>query len=249
MQKIETYDTSNRFLRVLLQGPPKSGKTVLACQVPRAYVIDLDVNLGGPLRFMRENKLPLPVGYDVIDKDETGKDVPPPLRYTRLTKLLEAAEKDDSIDTIILDSGTMLTDIIVAETLRVQNKAAMTKQEWGFFFNASKTFFSRLTQARKHIVIPVHEKINKDKDGSVVYPIEINWPGQFGSVIGAFVTDIWRCETKTVAGKLPGSTEYTWYVRTMPNYQFKLGNSLGLPDTFQFSWPTIAAKLTQGPAP
>lgn len=247
MKPIDSYDTDARFLRVLLQGPPKSGKTVLACQFPNAYVIDLDLNLGGPLRFMRERNLPLPVGYDVVDKDDKGNAITPPFRYTRLVQLLEAAEKDPNISTIIIDSGTMLVDLIVNETLRLQNKSAMSKQEWGFFFNASKLFFSRLASARKHIIIPCHEKINKDPAGAVILPYEVAWPGQFGQIIGAFMTDVWRCEC--VEGPdpaRPGFSRHAWQVKTLPNYQFKLGNSLGLPATFEFTWKTIEDKLKGG---
>lgn len=249
MQPITTYDTANRFLRLLLQGPPKSGKTVLACQFPRPYVIDLDVNLGGPLRFMRERNLPLPVGYDVLDKDENGKDVPVSERYIRLDKLIKEAAVNPNIDTVIFDSATNLVDVFIAEVLRQQKKPVMSKQEWGFFFALSKNWFGTVAQMRKHIVIPAHEKINKDKEGAVILPYDVAWPGQFGQIIGAFMTDIWRTDCQegapvNVGGKLQKS--YSWLVKTMPSYQYKLGNSLGLPPEFEFKWETIAAKLTGG---
>lgn len=249
MQKIETYDTSHRFLRLLLQGPPKSGKTVLACQFPRPYVIDLDVNLGGPLRWIRERGLALPVGYDVLDKDETGKDVPLSQRYIRLDKLIREVAVNPDVDTVIFDSATNLVDVLIAEVLRQQNKTAMSKQEWGFFFTLSKNWFGTVAQMRKHIVIPAHEKVNKDPQGAVILPYDVAWPGQFGSIIGAFMTDVWRTECvegppTMVAGKMQKA--YSWMVKTMPSYQFKLGNSLGLPPEFEFKWDTIAAKLTGG---
>lgn len=246
MQKIETYDTSHRFLRLLLQGPPKSGKTVLACQFPRPYVIDLDVNLGGPLRWIRERGLALPVGYDVLDKDENGKDVPMPNRYARLDKLLMAAQDNSEIDTIVVDSATNLVDVFIAEVLQQQKKSAMSKQEWGFFFTLSKNWFGKAAQFRKHIVIPAHEKVNKDPQGAVVLPYDVAWPGQFGQIIGAFMTDMWRTQCSEgvptmVNGKM--QKEFKWQVQTMPSYQYKLGNSLGLPAEFEFKWETIAAKL------
>lgn len=245
MQPISSYDTSNRFLRLLLQGPPKAGKSVLACQFPKPYIIDLDVNLGGPLRWIKEqnakgNKLALPVGYDVVDHDEKGILVELKQRFLRLDKLLKEAQVNPEIETIILDSGTQLVDILINEVLRQQQKTAMSKQEWGFFFTMSKNFFGTLAQMRKHIIVPVHEKINKDPTGAVVLPYEVAWPGQFGSIIGAFMTDVWRCECQEVTGLVP---TYKYMVKTMPNYQFKLGNSLGLPPSFEFKWEVIEAKL------
>lgn len=246
MQNISIYDASARFLRLLLQGPPKSGKTVLACQFPSPYIIDLDVNLGGPLRHMRERKLALPIGYDVLDKDEKGADVPLSQRFLRLDRLLKEAQANPAIGTIVLDSATNLVDVLIAEVLRQQSKTTMTKQEWGFFFTLSKNFFSTLAQFRKHIVIPAHEKVNKDSSGAIVLPYDVAWPGQFGTIIGAFMTDVWRCEVQEVPKGI--TSDYKFVVRTMPNYAYKLGNGLGLPPVFEFTWAAIEAKLKGGQA-
>lgn len=248
MQPIQSYAESDGVIRLLLQGDPKVGKTTLACQFPGAYIIDVDVNLGGPLRYLRDNGLTLPVGYDVLDQDDEGKPVPLPNRYQRFVKLMNEAQTNPLVQTIVIDSATSFVEVLTAEVLRAQNKIVnvnaplppMDKQLWGFFFRTGYEFMGLIKKLRKHIVFICHEKLEKNPDGSVVMPYRISWPGQLGTILPSFFTDVWRCETVQKPGINP---TYEWVVRTMPDYQFKLGNSLNLPATFKFDWKIIEAKL------
>jgi hypothetical protein len=241
MQPISSYTDDNDRLRLILQGPPGSGKTTLASQFPRAHIIDIDVNLGGTLRFLTEKKLTLPVSFDVLDRDEKGIVVPLPQRYARLDACLKAAGESPDIDTIVIDSGTTLSEVMIAEVLRQQQKSEMSKREWGFFATLARHFLGVLRQVRKHIVLIVHEKTEKLESGAIVYPIKVAWPGQVGQNIGAYFTNVWRCEVDVVAKGM--SNEYKWLIRTMPDAKYELKNSLGLPAKFEFKWETIAEKL------
>jgi hypothetical protein len=241
MQPITNYADKNDKLRLLLQGSSGAGKTSCACQFPKPYVIDIDVNLGGTLRFLKERNLALPVGYDVLDKDENGVDVPLPLRYQRLSKCFAEAQKNDAIETIIIDSGTTLAPVMIAEVLRQQGKSEMTKREWGFFATLGQHFMATLSVMRKHIVLIAHEKTVTDANGSIVYPVKVAWPGQVGQNIGVFFTNVWRCEVQATASGM--QTNYKWQIRTMPEYKYELKNTLGLPPLFEFKWETIAEKL------
>lgn len=241
MQPITDYKSTNDKLRLLLQGPSGAGKTTLACQFPGAYIIDIDVNLGGTLRFLQEHKLQLPIGYDILDKDEKGVSIPLNLRYQRMNACLIEAQKNDAVETIIIDSGTTLSDVMIAEVLRQQNKTEMSKREWGFFAIVGRHFMATLASMRKHIVLIVHEKIEKDPNGSVVYPVKVAWPGQVGQNIGVFFTNVWRCEVQATPSGM--QTNYKWLIRTMPEYKYELKNTLALPPLFEFNWNTIAEKL------
>ena len=249
MQTIDKYQDANDKLRLLLQGSPGTGKTAMACQLPGAYVIDVDVNLGGALRFLKERGLHLPIGYDVLDRNEAGALVPMKERYQRLNTLLIAAQSNPLVETIIIDSATTFADVLIAEVLRMQGKEKMTKQEWGFFGNAGRHLFNVLASMRKHIVFIGHEKVNKNEDGSIAYPVKVAWPGQVGQNIGAFFTNVWRCEverkTVAVAGQPGLSSEYHWWVRTMPDQQYELKNTLGLPALFKFDWKLIEEALAK----
>ena len=238
MQKIESY-AKESHLRLLLQGAPGSGKTTLACHFPGAYIADCDINLGGPIRWLKENNGPMPVGFDIIDRDENGKEIDPSLRYQRLNACLQNAIADKSVQTIIVDSATKLSDYMISEVLRQQGKKDMSIPLWGHYLALWKHFLSQLTAQRKHFVLICHEKVEKDEiDQSLKYFVLV--PGQMGNIIGSLFTDVWRCE---VAGGTGVNPKYVWQVRTMPDFRYQLKNSMGLPPLFTFNWKAIEDKL------
>ena len=234
MQTIETY-TQETYLRLLLQGAPGSGKTTLACHMPGAYIADCDINLAGPIRWLRENNGPMPIGYDIIDREhENGAEVDPSLRYQRLIQCMATAIKDTRVETIIIDSATKLSDYMIAEVLRQQGKREMSIPLWGLYLALWKHLISRLSAQRKHFVLICHEKVEKDElDQSLRSFVMI--PGQISNIIGSLFTDCWRCEVSSTG--VPPT--YSWNVRTMPDHRYALKNSLGLPPLFKFSWSKV----------
>lgn len=246
MPLISQYSSTNR-LRLVLQGPSGVGKTTIAAQFPGAWINDLDVNLGGTISFLKEHKLSMPVGYDSISTDDSGAPVHPLQQFLRLDAKLQEQQKNSSIETIVLDSGTNLADILMYEVCRQQGKATPSafkdgRQFWGFFAPFCRNFFSVLAQFRKHIVLTAHEKTQTLESGAVVYPIKVAWPGQVGANIGAFFNCVWRAEVE----KIPDGSnkmKYLWRIRTKPDGMYELKDTLGLPALFEFSWDTIQAAL------
>lgn len=236
-------------LRLLLQGRPGSGKTVVACQMPKPVIIDIDRNMGGALRHIRDHKLTMPVGIEFVDRDEKDQLIPLNLRYQKLAQIMLQLQGNPECETIVIDSGTTLADIMIQEVLRSQGKTAISdfkdgRQFWNFFAIAGRHFMAVLSQIRKHVVLIVHEKVREDEKGNVVYPIEVAWPGQVGDIIGCFFTNVWRCESDTIPQGATTPPKYVFQVRTMPNHQYSLKNTLGVPALFPFDWKIIQQKLT-----
>lgn len=248
MKPILDYPTTLARIRLILQGTPGSGKTALACQFPGAYVIDIDKNLGGPLRWMQKNKVKLPVGYDVVSENDKGEIVPMPSRFSRFADLIAKASVNPLVETIIIDSMTNLADVMIAEVLRQQNKVAMSKQEWGHFFTLGKNFMTKMADCNKHVVFVMHEKAEKMETGTPgsgqysIIKYAPYWPGQLADIMVGLVTDAWHTEVKMAFGNPP---KHTFMVKTMPEALIVLKNSLGLPAEFEFKWETVAAALAE----
>lgn len=246
MPLISSY-SADSHLRLVLQGPSGVGKSTIASQFPGAWINDLDVNLLGTLIFLKENKLQLPIGYDNISTDDEGKPVPPLQQFLRLNEKLMQQQANPAIQTIVLDSGTNLADVLIYEVCRQQGKANIAgfkdgRQFWGFFAPFCRNFFSVLAQFRKHVVLTAHEKIQTLESGAVVYPIKVAWPGQVGANIGAFFNCVWRAEVEKLPDG-PNKMKYIWRIRTKPDGQFELKDTLGLPALFEFSWDKIQQAL------
>jgi AAA domain len=240
MQPISNYSILEEFIRLLLLGPPGSGKSTVICQLPSAYVIDVDVNLGGPLRFCQAHGLSVPIGYDRLDIDENGKEVPPLLRYTRFQKLFMEAYANPEIKTIVIDSATGFTDTLMTEVKRQQPSLKDGRQIFQFFLMAGREFLGKTAQIRKNFVMTAHEKIEQDAMTQITQ-YRVAWPGQLGDYIGAFFTNVWRCEVER-EGIPP---KYKYQIRTMQDTQhYGLKNDLELPPTFNFDWNLIQSKLT-----
>lgn len=238
MYPINNY-AKESHLRLLLQGSPGSGKSTLACHFPSSYIADLDINLGGPIRYLQESNGPMPLGYDIIGRSEDGKEVPVKDCFQRLLTKLEAALKEPTVQTIVIDSATKLSDYIIAEVLRTQGKSEMTLSLWGFYLQVWKKLITQLSAQRKHLVLTCHESVEKDEiDQTLRYFVSV--PGSMRFIIGSMFTDVWRCEVSTTTGPNP---KYTFQVRTMPDYRYQLKNSLSLPPIFKFDWQMVQSRL------
>src|SRR5881394_847026 len=237
MTPISSYPTDADFLRLLLQGEPGSGKTTTACGFPNSYVIDLDVNLGGALRFHKNRKHPLPLGFDRVDIDEKGETVKPLLRWQRLEALILGTPPE--VETIVIDSATGLTDLMMQEVKRQQPSVKDGRQHYYFYLEAGKQFLTKFNLLRKHVVLTAHEKIDKDAMTDITQ-YRVAWPGKLGDYVGAFFTNVWRTEVER-EGVPP---KYKYIVRAMQDpAHYGLKNDLELPPTFVFDWNIIQAKL------
>lgn len=236
MQKPEEYK-ANLSTCVVIQGPPGCGKTTLACMFPGVYVADCDMNLRSTIKFMRDQNLPPIVGFDTIDIDEYGKEVPKQLRYTRLTKCLNIAIKDPAVKTIVLDSTTKIAQYLQDEVLKQAGKTEMSIKLWGDYLYLWRNLINYLRLSGKLSAITSHEVAEKDEGDVLRYFLHI--PGSIKHELGVYVTDLWRAEASEVAGKM------VYNVRTNPTQKFLLKNTLGLPTTFKAEPKVVQDYLKQ----
>jgi hypothetical protein len=243
---------------LLLVGPPKTGKTILALSFPNCYIADCDNNLSGPVLWHRRRNPAFSFKYDTIniadDSDQCkqwglspGEAVPTGKRWDRLVYCLKQAAKDPSIETIIIDSLAMvdfyLQDYIV-ENKPAGKEKAMTISDWTPYKNMMTKLVTTFRSVGKMFIMTSHEKGEKDEMlGYVIYKVAMS--GQLQDNFGAFFSDVWL----TVAEK-DAHGAYQYYVKTLPQSRRPgIGNSLNLPENFNFSWDKLQSLLSGSKTP
>ena len=243
MPTIDHY-SKQAYLRVLIQGESGSGKTTTALQFPGVWAIDCDQNLAGPLRWMRENSKPLPIGYDKIDVKEDGTIVPENMRWQRmLTCLSELGKKAQVIglQTIVFDSMSKMNEYNKAHVLRTNptKTGGFEMTSWGFFASNWIQLVGMVTAQPVNCVFTGHDKVDKDElDGSI--KIYLNMQGSFQAIAKSMFTDVWHAEIKA-EGMPP---VHRRLLRTVSDYKHEgLKNSFSLPALWEFDWKTLEGKL------
>jgi hypothetical protein len=200
---------------IILIGDPGVRKTTLALHFPSPYFFDCDGNLSAPVEHTGIRSF----GFDSSTETDDGTFVPALLRYQHCIRCLNAAVKDPSIETIIVDSLTTFSDIILSEVMRQEhggthtlagylkkdeearakdvkltdaiNSKGMRIQDWGKFLFLLKGFVLQMRTCGKTFVFISHNNYEKDEvDGR--FKQFINVPGQSKTTMSGLFTDCWH---------------------------------------------------------
>jgi hypothetical protein len=208
---------------IIIIGDPGTRKTTLALHFPSPYFLDCDGNMSAPVERTGIREF----FYDRATIDDEGKTIHPLLRYQHCIKCLNAAASDPDVKTIVVDSLTSLTDIIISEIKRqehgltamndVARDAADAKalriQDWGKFAYLIKHLVTQLRTCGKIIVFIAHNTFEKDEVDSRFKQF-INIPGQSKSTISGLFTDCWHTMMRVTG--MGSNTVNEFIVRTLP---------------------------------
>ena len=208
---------------IIIVGDPGTRKTTLALHFPSPYFLDCDGNMAAPVEQTRIRDF----FYVSAIRDDDGKLIHPADRFLWCVKCLNVAVIDPRIKTIVIDSLTTLSDIILSEVLRQEfGTAAVTDsakdaadfktmriQDWGKFAKLVKNFFSKLRTCGKTLVVIAHNAIDKDETDAR-YKTFLNVPGQAKNTLSSLFTDCWN--TRCVVTGIGAAQKHEFPIRTLP---------------------------------
>jgi hypothetical protein len=115
---------------LLLVGEPGAGKTRVALSFPKPYIVDIDNNLGSALRVWGDSPA---FQYDNPRVNDQGKELDLGYQWELMESRIKSLIRDDSVETIIIDSLDPLCDMLIAHILRRNGITEMRIQDWGTF--------------------------------------------------------------------------------------------------------------------
>lgn len=248
---------------ILILGRPGSGKTTLALQFPKPFILDCDQNMKGPARYLaNKNGGALPwFKYDSPLTDKTGAPVTRQLRMDRVQELLNEALTDPEIETIVIDSLTTLIDFIFDKIRatatgnnppkfsdgKKQQDEPLRIQDWGVFASILKQLVFTLKASGKRIVFIGHISTDKDEVSKMILH-SIACPGMMGDIISGLFEEVWQTEVKASGAETSLKADYK--VRTVGDARSEalgLKSAGGIGAYISADAPAIIAKLLSSP--
>lgn len=232
-----TSQPRNCRIKLLLKGAPGTGKTWIAGHFPKPAIIDFEDNT----RCYFKDTFPQDLAKDIVIVNprreggvSTGKELAPILWWKNACSLIDSLAEEPSIETIVLDSLTAITNLIFYSTTKTFDPShRITQPEFGDFhrqINSLGTLFLEEKTITKNIVVIAHEVEKTDEDGKNPQLV-LNMPTSQKATFPKYFTDVWRTFVRV---QLTGGPKYLVRTEPMPNGPGKC--SLNIPA--EFEWTT-----------
>lgn len=187
MKPASTINTK-RAGTYLFLGNPGTGKTSTALHFPGVFLFDCDDNVTAAVKFTGLTSFL----YSTPFTDDTGKPIPPPARYARMSAELNAAAVSPDVHTIVIDSLSSLVDILCSEAKRlggIADDAQMRIQDWGTFGGLLRNLVIRLKTIGKNIIFIGHNETEQN-EATKQWIQFIAFPGKARTYLAGLFSDV-----------------------------------------------------------
>lgn len=173
-EKDTAKETGVQHFAMLSYGAPGSGKTYLGAHAPNPYFISLDDGLTR-YKFLGESvKYIEPTTFDELEM--------------AVDQILNGQRAKEN-ETIVLDHGTAVTDLIIDKVLTDNNMKRMDQNRWGIAVDHLKVLLRKFTdipkRKKKHAVMLFHEQVEKNEIRGGVFG-NPNTVGKLAYYIGGY---------------------------------------------------------------
>lgn len=165
----------SKFLKVMISGPPKSGKTTLLGTVPGILVLDTEPHANN-----LESIAHLDVPYATITSSQDLKDVLLVLGNESLRKQLAASYGMPDIGAVAIDTLDTLQKILKAERLQEMRQSQFLRDDWGWLKTEMEKIVESFTALPMHVFFVVHTKTQEIGKGDDAYTVVL--PGLEGAI-------------------------------------------------------------------
>lgn len=161
-----------RFIKALVQGPAKSGKTSLLATFPNPIIADVEEPSNG-----LQSIAHLDIPHITVDHSSKLDTLYTILKDNTLRAKAAADVGRPSLDTVCIDTLDALQELKKKERLKSERRQTMQRDDWGWLLEQFQEMIRAFTSLPMHVVFTVHTKTVQDDEGRLV-----NMPALQGAI-------------------------------------------------------------------
>lgn len=160
------------YIKGLLQGPPKSGKTSFLATCPNVVIADCEPEANGLMSIAHLN-----IPYVTISGTDRLQQLLFVLRDATLRKTAAEQMGMEKIETVAVDTLDALQGLLKKERLKSERRTQMQRDDWGWLKDQMAEIILGFTALPLNVIFTVHTKTTQDDDEKI-----ITMPGLQGAI-------------------------------------------------------------------